>query len=210
DPPHVLRAAAELHHAHRLRDHVAGPRPKNVHRQQPVRLRVGDHLHQPLGLVHAPRPRAGAEGEAADAVLAAGRFDLLLRRPDAGDLRPGVDDAGHRIVVDVRLLPGQALGKGDAVLLGLVRQHGAVDQVADGVHARHVGLEVLIDVYLAGLLVDDGAGFLQAQAGDVGPTADGDEHLVAAELQVLALAGAVDDDFAALGAGAGDLRVEVE
>jgi hypothetical protein len=42
-------------------------------------------------------------------------------------------------------LPGENLGHGDALVLGLVRQHRPVDHVADGVDAGHARLIVLID-----------------------------------------------------------------
>src|SRR3546814_3294101 len=54
----------------------------------------------------------------------AGLLKLLLGLADAGDLRPGVDHAGHQVVVDVRLLPGHALDGDDAVLLRLVGEIG--------------------------------------------------------------------------------------
>mmetsp|Transcript_35881 Transcript_35881/g.108442 ORF Transcript_35881/g.108442 Transcript_35881/m.108442 type:complete len:233 (-) Transcript_35881:465-1163(-) len=63
-----------------------------------------------------------------------------------------VHDGGHAVVVEVRrLASGQKLGHERPLVLGLVRQHGALDNVADGVNARHAGLEVVVHLDLFAL-----------------------------------------------------------
>lgn len=52
-----------------------------------------------------------------------------------------VDDRGHAVVVDVHGAAEHALAGDDALVLSLVRQHGAVDAVADRVDVRDHRLE---------------------------------------------------------------------
>ena len=102
--------------------------------------------------------------------------------PDAGHLGPGVDDARDRVVVDVARLAREDLGAGDPLVLGLVGQHRALDQVADRRDRRDVGPEVRRrPATLPGLRLDRHADLCQAQPLGVGAAADGDEDRVAVE-----------------------------
>src|SRR5690606_28080311 len=200
----ILGGTAELHGDHDLVDQVAGVAAEHVRAEDPVGRLVGEYLDEAVGGVHGARPAVRHEGELADAVGDAGRLQFLLGASDAGDLRRGVDDARHRLVVDVAALAGQVLGDGDALLLGLVRQHRAGDRVADRVDALDVGLQVAVDLDAAALVELD-ADALQTQALEVGLAADGDENGVAVEGFRLAtfsrLQGQLDAAFRRLGAG---------
>ena len=77
-------------------------------------------------------------------------------------------------------LAGHVLDGSDALLLGLVREHRAVDHVADGPDAGHVRLEVRRDNDAAHLVLLD-AQLGQAEARRVGPAARRDEHDVKVE-----------------------------
>src|SRR5262249_14970670 len=157
----VLGTSGKLHDRHRLGDQVGGPRPEDVDAQHAVGLGVGEDLDHPFGLVHRPGPRVGAELEPADAVFAPGSLYLLFGGADAGHFRPGVDDAGDGVVVDVRFHAGHALDAGDTVVLGLVGQHRPGDQVADREDARDVGLVVVVDADPAGAFLQFDARLLQ-------------------------------------------------
>ena len=56
-------------------------------------------------------------------------------------LRVRVDDRGHAVVVNVDGSAEHTLAGNDALVLGLVGQHGAVDAVADGVNVGNHRLE---------------------------------------------------------------------
>ncbi len=122
-------------------------------------------------------PPVGREREPADARLAAGLAALLLGEAHAGQLRPRVDHARNRAVVDVARLAGQELGAGDALLLRLVGEHRPGDGVADGVDARGGGLEALVDGNPPAR-VEGHAERLQPEPGGVGAAADRDEDAV--------------------------------
>ncbi len=72
-------------------------------------------------------------------------------------------------------LAGEDFGDRDAFVLGLVRQHRAGDDVADGVDAGDVGLEMVIDDDAAALVLLDAERF-EAEAFGVGHAADRDQH----------------------------------
>ena len=100
---------------------------------------------------------------------------LLLGDADAGRLGRGVDDAGNDVVIHVARLARDALRDGDAFLVRLVREHRPVDDVADGIDARHAGLPVIVDRDAAAL------GQLHARLVEIEPgrerlAAHGDEH----------------------------------
>src|SRR6185369_6016467 len=95
-PCDVLCASAELHRKDGLGDQVGGPRPQDVDAEQAVGPRIGDDLDEAVALLGGPRSAVGHEREPADPDRATVLMALLLRLPDAGQLRPGVDDARHR------------------------------------------------------------------------------------------------------------------
>lgn len=67
------------------------------------------------------------------------------------------------------------LRNGHAFILGLVREHRARDDVADGINALEAGGEMRIDLHTTTGIERD-AGFLQTQAIGVRHAADADEH----------------------------------
>src|SRR5256885_1707411 len=75
-----------------------------------------------------------------------------------GDFGMGVNDGGHEIPINVAGLAGDPFGDGDAVFLGLVREHRSGDDVADRPHARRSGAELRVDFH-AFLFVEFDAGF---------------------------------------------------
>ena len=106
-------------------------------------------------------------------------------------------------------LPARRLGEGDALVLGLVGQHRAGDQIADGVDARHVRLKCLVHADPAVLLQRD-ARFLQSQAGGTGLRPTATSTLSPWNCTFSALGLRVDDHLAALRRGADDLGLQVE
>src|SRR5690606_32257116 len=102
----------------------------------------------------------------------------------------GVHDGGDGRVIHVAGLAGDDLGDGDALVLGLVREHGAGDDVADGVDALDAGPKAFVGLDAAALVEGD-AGALELQALGVGLAADGNENGVDVE----GLGGASDCGF---------------
>src|SRR3546814_3718439 len=77
---------------------------------------------------------------------------LLFGQADTGDFGPGVDDRRDDVVVHDAGQPGDILGAGDALILGLVRQHRSRDNVADRPDAGNIGLEIMVGFDLAALV----------------------------------------------------------
>ncbi len=153
--------------------------------QHAVGLGVGQDLHEAVGLAVGAAPRIGHERELARLVGDAVLFELLLGLADRRGFGPGIDDAGNGVVIDMGRLAGHRLDGGDALFLGLVGQHGAVDDVADGIDARHVGLEAGVGLDPAAL-VDLDAGLLEPKAVGVRHPADGHQDGVAFDLFLIA------------------------
>ena len=68
-------------------------------------------------------------------------LQLLLALSNPGDLREGVNDRRHAIVVNVRVAAQHALHCNDSLVFGLVRQHRTVDHIANRVNADSVRKE---------------------------------------------------------------------
>lgn len=87
------------------------------------------------------------------------------RLPHRRHLRERVYHPRDGVVIDVPGVSRDRLHRGDALLLGLVREHRPVDAVADGVYARHRRAEVRIHVD-------------PAESGGVRPASGGDKYYV--------------------------------
>ena len=71
-------------------------------------------------------------------------LQLLLGLADPGDLGRRVDHPRHGVEVDMAVLAGDAFRDGDPFLLGLVREHGSVDAITNGIYGRYCRSEVRI------------------------------------------------------------------
>ena len=182
----VLGAAAVFHVRDHLADDFARVVTEDLRAEDPVGRGVGDDFHEAVGRVHGDGAAVGGEVEFADLDGAAGGLGGVLAEADGGDFRLGVNDAGHQIPVYMAGLAGDPLGDGNAVLLGLVGEHRAGDNVADGPDVLDGGAEVVVDLD-AFLFIELHAGFLKAETVGVGPAADGDEDLVRRKFKSLSV-----------------------
>src|SRR5581483_1418224 len=105
----------------------------------------------------------------------AGLLELVLAFADGGDLRIGVDHVRDRVVVHVPGLAGKDFRNGNALVFGLMRQHRARDDIADGPDARDVGRVIMVDNDASALVLLH-ADAIETKAFGVGHAADGDEH----------------------------------
>ena len=124
--------------------------------------------------------RVGGERESADLHATLLLFQLFLGLADRSGLGRGVDDARNGVVVDVRRLARHRFDRGDAFLLGLVRQHGPGDRVADGEYPFHAGLEPPVDGDEPAVVALDPRP-LQPEAVGEWPPPDRDQDRVAVE-----------------------------
>lgn len=95
---------------------------------------VGEHFDEAVRVVVGLGARIGHEREFAHFVFDAFGLQCFLGLADPGHLRVGVHNAWHAIVVDVHVAAFHALDADDALVLGFVGQHRAVDDVADGIN----------------------------------------------------------------------------
>src|SRR5262249_45387466 len=91
--------------------------------------------------------------------------------------RVGVHDAGDGVVVDVAVARGDELDASDALFFGFVREHRAADDVADGVDARDVGREVVVDDHDAARAHGD-ADLVETEAVRVRYAAHREQHTI--------------------------------
>ncbi len=91
-----------------------------------------------------------------------------------------VNDPGDQVVVDNRILSCQLFSQHNTFIHRLVGEHRAVDQVADGIDVRHVGLVVVVD-FDPPVFVQFDLRFIKSQSFSTGFTASGNQHLVAGQ-----------------------------
>src|SRR3546814_15185700 len=111
---------AEFHRLRRLRDHRARDAGDAPHAEHAVALRVGDHLHEAVGLVVGLGAAVRHHRELADLDLTA-FLRLPFGQADTGDSGPGVDYRRDDVMVHDAGQPGDILGAGDALTLGFMR-----------------------------------------------------------------------------------------
>src|SRR5260221_3523958 len=141
----VLGAAAVVHEEHRFGDQFGGVAGDDVRAEHAVRLGAGDDFREALGRVGRNGAAVGGEGEFAHAQVDFFLLRLLFRKAEAGRLGRGVDPGGNDVVVPVARLAREPFRDRDALLVRLVGQHRTIDDIADGIDARHAGLPVAAD-----------------------------------------------------------------
>ena len=141
---HILGASPKFHRHHRFRNQMGGLRPQNVHAQQPIGLRMAEHLHQTVDLVHAVRPGVCPELVFPHAHLPELLPRRLFSQANRSQLRMGVHHPGDHVVVYVPSLARHLLDRGHPFLFRLVRQHRSGDHIPDRVDSRHAGLKIPI------------------------------------------------------------------
>ena len=148
--------------------------------QQPVGAGTGQDLDEAVAGTGDMGAGIGGEGELAEAVFDTGLLERVLGLAHRRRLGVGVDHRGDRVGVDVAGLAGHDLDRDHGLVLGLVRQHGAGNHVADGEDCGHAGPESLIHRDAA-LVVAPHPDLIQPETGGIGPPPDGDQHHLAFE-----------------------------
>ena len=158
---------------------IGGVRPHHVDPEDSPAARLANQPDQPVGLAEDACFGVGREGELRDLHVRALPRAWASVKPDAGDLRPGEDDVGHRAVVDLPLSACRVLRGDPALDHRLVGQHPAADRIADGPDVGQIRLQAIIDG--DGAAVHAQPDFGEAQPLGVRPAAGGDQDSLALE-----------------------------
>ena len=187
-------------------DEVAGVGSDDVDPFEAIGFGVGEDFNGAFDLAEGAGATVGAKGKNAFAILEARVFELFFGLTDRSDFGVGIDDAGDGIVIDMAVTGDELFDASDPLLLGFMSEHGAGDDVADGVDTFSTGGETFVDRNEAFFMELDADAF-QAEVVGVGDASDGDEDAIA------------DDGFGALAAddalvvahfGGGDASVQAE
>src|SRR5919202_301740 len=119
-----------------LGDQVRHLRPYHVHPQDEVGLRVGDHLHEAVGLALDQRLADGPEGELRLLNFVALFLSLLPVQPERGNLRMAEGNAWNHVLVERhRVLAGHVLHSDYPLMARRMSQPVTAYNVACGIHA---------------------------------------------------------------------------
>src|SRR5262245_23633178 len=164
----------------RFADEFTHPRAHHVYADDGAVLLPHD-LHEALCLEDlALAVATEVIGQRLDPVVAVPLLRITFRQSDRRDLRVAVRHPRDAGFVDRGgAEAGDVLGDEDALLEAAVRQLQAGHDVADGVHAGHVGLQRLVGEHEAAVHGD--ALCLVAEVRSVRASADGDQQQVGVE-----------------------------
>src|SRR5215216_3503493 len=174
-PRHIFRRAAELHQHRAFMNEFSGHRADDMHPEHAVGPRIRQDFDEAVGGLVGLRPRIGEKRKLAGLVVDSRLLQLLFRFAHRRHFRRGIDDRGYDIVIHMPRLAGQKFGKGDALILALMRQHRAANDIADRINTLRTRLEALIDRDPA-LLVAPDPRLVEAQAVRIRNTADRHQH----------------------------------
>ena len=205
----VLRGRAHLDGEHALGDEFARAVPDDAHAQHALGGGVNDELRETVSAVEGQRAAARAPRE-----LRHGDFDAFGLRLSFGkaaprDLGVGEDDGGDDGFVRAARFAGDDFHGGAGLARGLVREHHAARDVANGVDGWVAGLLLVVDDEEA-LFVELGLGVFEAEVVAVRRAAHGDEDAVVEFFLLLAFV--LGDDFDLLPGGGHfqDLRLHAD
>uniref|UniRef100_A0A7C9CKF2 Uncharacterized protein n=1 Tax=Opuntia streptacantha TaxID=393608 RepID=A0A7C9CKF2_OPUST len=117
---------------------LAGIRGHNVNPKNLVGLLLSQNLDKPFGTVNCLGSAVCHEWEFAHPVVNTQGFHLLLGLPYRSHLRARVHNPRHRVIVHMSMLPCYEFHTGNSILLSLVGQHRARDNIPDGIDSRNI------------------------------------------------------------------------
>src|ERR671916_2175361 len=186
--PYLLRGALDQLGEDALGYKVRDLWAYHVHAEDEIGLRVGDHLHEAVGLALYEGLADGPEGEVRLLDLVALFLGLILRKPEGGDLRAAEGNAwDHVLVHRHRVLAGHVLDGDDALVAGGVSQPVASDPVSCRVDAVLAGPVELVYLDLTTVVHFD-ARDVQVEVLDHRLPTDGDQDLLGLQSLAFALA----------------------
>src|SRR6201991_1837339 len=171
----ILRSSTKLHQYGCFVDHFARFSPDNMDTEHAISLRIRENLDETFrGLIHLGTAVCG-KWKLTDGISDAGLLQLFLGLADRGNLGRGIHNTWDNVVVHVSRLARHDFRDRNTFILGLVREHGARDHIADRIDALHAGREMRINLHAAAI-VERNAGLLQPEAFGIGHAPDADQH----------------------------------
>jgi hypothetical protein len=119
---------------------------QNVRAQNFVGFSVGNELYHPFDIFVGNGTAISTKRKLPNSHLHPFFFRLIFGNADAGQLRVGVNDAWDRVVIYVAGFSGNDLNAGNAFIFGLVREHRAGNDVANGVDSFDIRPKMLVDL----------------------------------------------------------------
>ena len=160
-----------------LGDQLPGPGADDSDAQNPFTFRVDEHLRQPVRDVQCHGPATCGPRESQNLVRDVALLGVDLRQPRPGDFRIGKDHRRDGARVPLGRFAEDDFHGHAGLGSRLVRQSRFFAHVADGEDVRHVRTALFVDRDVATIRCGH-AGFIEAEVGRVGATADRNEHAV--------------------------------
>src|SRR5438067_11892794 len=119
---------------------------QNVRAQNFVGFSVGNELYQPFDIFVGQGTAISTKRKLPNSHFHPFFFRLIFGNADAGQLRVGVNDAWDGIVIYVARFSGNDLNARNALIFGLVREHRAGNDVANGVDSFDIRPKMPVDL----------------------------------------------------------------
>lgn len=181
-PRHVFGTGTIFQCKSSLGNHLAGIGSDDVDTQDAIRLRIGQKLHQTIGIHVRFRSRVGGERERSNLVVDLGFFQFGFILSDPCDFGVRVHDRGNGVVVDVAVILGDEFDCCHGFFFCFVCEHGAECAITDDTNVRDFRSVLRVDDQAAAVVSLDADSF-EVEARGVRATADGYEDHVGVELR---------------------------
>ena len=180
----------------------------NSDTENPLGNWVDDELGGTVGPIVGEGPAAGTPGEFDHLDLDALGLGLSFGQTHPSHFGIGEDHRRNEVVAIHRVaVAGEVFNSDAGLLAGLVRQHDAASDVADGINVRVVGDHALIHLDEP-LVIPLDARVLKSEVLPVGHSADGHQHSVILFVHLLAVELGSDLDLLSGGLNLQNLRLE--
>merc|ERR1719180_637530 len=192
-------------------NHLSSSWSNNVRPQKSVCGLLPKDLDQTISVIVALGSAVGGKGELSNVVGNSVGLQLLLVLANPGHLGVGVDHAWHAVVVDVNRTSDHSLAADNGLVFGLVRKHGALDDVADGINVGVDCLEAGVNGHPAPVIPLN-TNILQSQVVCVRTTSNTDQQNIGVHLFSFSILDTFDGllDLASLLPCSHPLRVQLE
>src|SRR5680860_182882 len=141
----IFCTGAKFHGNNALSNNFRCLRTYNVKAQNPVSLLVGNDFHHARGGVCRHRAAISRKREGTNLIGLTFILDLLFGFTDPGHFWRCIDNVWNAVVIDLRLMAGNALRNHNALFRGFVRQHRATYDITHCPDARGIRFALVVN-----------------------------------------------------------------
>ena len=145
----ILRRGPKFHRDTNLVDQITGTGANDMSAQDAVSGFIRQDFYKPVGGKICLGAAIAHKRKLTNLIGATAVFQRILGHADIGHFGVGVNHARDHVIIHMSVFAGDHLGGCHAFIFGFMRQHRAVDCIADGIDAGDVGPPMAVGFDLA-------------------------------------------------------------